>query len=74
VQIALKPASKALGRHGVFKRGKGRKYLIADSTFKRMQVDARARAGSMLTSIIWALHLGQAGRSIAANGTTDDKR
>ena len=40
VQIALKPASKALGLHGVFKRGKGRKYLIADSAFKRMQVDA----------------------------------
>jgi hypothetical protein len=40
VQIALKPASKALGLHRVFKRGKGRKYLIADSAFKRMQVDA----------------------------------
>jgi hypothetical protein len=40
VQIALKPASKAPGLHGVFKRGKGRKYLIADSAFKRMQVDA----------------------------------
>jgi hypothetical protein len=40
VQIALKPASKALGLHGVFKRGKARKYLIADSAFKRMQVDA----------------------------------
>ena len=40
VQIALKPASKALGLHGVFKRGKGRKYLIADSAFKRLQVDA----------------------------------
>ena len=25
---------------GVFKRGKGRKYLMADSAFKRMQVDA----------------------------------
>src|SRR6266851_9057707 len=33
----------------------------------------RARAGSMLTSIIWALHLGQAGRPIAANGMTDDR-
>jgi hypothetical protein len=33
----------------------------------------RARAGSMLTSIIWALHFGQAGRSIAANGMTDDR-
>ena len=40
MQIALKPASEALGFHGVFKRGKGRKYLIADSAFKRMQVDA----------------------------------
>jgi hypothetical protein len=39
VQIALKPASKTLGLHGVFKRGKGRKYLIADSAFKRLQVD-----------------------------------
>jgi hypothetical protein len=36
----LKVASKALGLHGVFKRGKGRKYLIADSALKRMQVDA----------------------------------
>jgi len=39
----LKPASKTLGLHGVFIRGKGLKYLIADSAFKRMQVDARAR-------------------------------
>src|ERR1700737_4574677 len=39
VQIALKPASKSLGLHGVFIRGKGLKYLIADSAFKRMQVD-----------------------------------
>ena len=36
----MKPASKALGLHGVFKRGKARKYLIADSAFKRLQVDA----------------------------------
>jgi hypothetical protein len=43
VQIALKPASKTLGLHGVFIRGKGLKYVIADSAFKRMQVDARAR-------------------------------
>ena len=42
VQIALKPASKALGLHRIFIRGKGRKYVIADSTFKRMQVDAGA--------------------------------
>ena len=40
VQIALKPASEAPGLRGVFKRGKGRKYLIADSALKRMQVDA----------------------------------
>jgi hypothetical protein len=43
VQIALKPASKTLGLHGVFIRGKGLKYLIADSAFKRMQVDAPGR-------------------------------
>ena len=42
VQIALKPASKALGLHRIFIRGKGRKYVTADSTFKRVQVDARA--------------------------------
>ena len=36
----MKPAPKALGLHGVFKRGKARKYLIADSAFKRLQVDA----------------------------------
>ena len=42
VQIALKPAAKGLGLHRIFKRGKGRKYVIADSTFKRVQVDARA--------------------------------
>jgi hypothetical protein len=74
VQIALKPASETLGLHGVFIRGKGLKYAIADSAFKRMQVDARARAGSILTSIIGALHFGQAGRSIAANGMTDATR
>jgi hypothetical protein len=38
----LKPASKSFGFHGVFIRGKGLKYVIADSAFKRMQVDARA--------------------------------
>jgi hypothetical protein len=43
VQIALKPASKTFGRHGVFIRSKGLEYMIADSAFKRMQVDARAR-------------------------------
>ena len=36
----MKPAPKALGLRGVFKRGKGRKDLIADSAFKRVQVDA----------------------------------
>ena len=40
VQFALKPATKTLGPHGVFIRRKGLKYLIADSAFKRMQVDA----------------------------------
>src|SRR5947207_13437732 len=42
VQITLKPASKTLGLHGVFISGEGLKYMIADSAFKRMQVDARA--------------------------------
>src|SRR5260370_33180882 len=42
VQIALKPASKAPGLHGVFMRDKGLKFVIADSAFKRKQVDARA--------------------------------
>jgi hypothetical protein len=42
VQIALKPASKTLGLHRIFIRGQGLKYVITDSTFKRMQVDARA--------------------------------
>jgi hypothetical protein len=42
VQIALNPASKTLGFHGVFIRGEGLKYVIADSPFKRMPVDARA--------------------------------
>ena len=36
----MKPASKTLGLHGVLIRGKGLKYAIADSAFKRMQVDA----------------------------------
>jgi hypothetical protein len=43
VQIALNPASKILGLQGVFIRSKGLEYVIADSAFKRMQVDARAR-------------------------------
>jgi len=37
----LKPASKAPGLHRVFIRDKGLKFVIADSAFKRMQVDAR---------------------------------
>jgi hypothetical protein len=40
VQFALKPASKAPGLHRVFIRDKGLKFVIADSAFKRMQVDA----------------------------------
>ena len=42
MQIALKPASKGLGLHGVFIRGKGRMHVVADGAFKGMQVDARA--------------------------------
>src|ERR1700722_20099971 len=41
VQIALKPAPKIPGLHRVCIRGKGLKYVIADSAFKRMQIDAR---------------------------------
>ena len=36
----MKPASKTLGLHRVFIRVKGLKYVVADSAFKRMQVDA----------------------------------
>jgi hypothetical protein len=42
VQTALKPASKTLGLHWVFIHGKGLKWAMADSAFKRVQVDARA--------------------------------
>jgi hypothetical protein len=42
VQIAKKPAAKGLGVHGIFMRGKSRKYVIADSALKRIQVDAWA--------------------------------
>jgi len=42
VQTALKPASKTLGLHWVLIRGTDLKYVIADSAFKRMQIDARA--------------------------------
>ena len=38
----MKPAAKGLGVQRIFIRGKGRKYVIADSAFKRMQVDACA--------------------------------
>src|SRR6476661_2964085 len=42
VQIALKPASKAPGLHGVFICDNGLKFVFADSTLKRMRVGARA--------------------------------
>jgi len=42
VQIALKPAAKGLGVHGIFMRDKSRKYVIADSALKRIQVDTWA--------------------------------
>ena len=42
MQIALKPASKTLGLHGIFIRGKGLKDVIAYSAFERVQVDTRA--------------------------------
>jgi hypothetical protein len=38
----LQPASKTLGLHRVFIRGYGLRYVIASSTFKRIQVDARS--------------------------------
>lgn len=63
----MKPAAKGPGLHRIFMRGMGRKYAIADSAFKRMQVDAWA-FGSILTSIIRALHFGQAGRPNATGG------
>ena len=73
VQIALNPASKILGPHRVLIRGKDLNYLIADSAFKRMQVDARAR---------WldtgehhrGLALRTSGRSNAIGGMADDRR
>ena len=36
----MKPPSKTLGLHRVIIRGKGLKYVIADSALKRMQIDA----------------------------------
>ena len=73
VQTALKPAAKTLGLHRIFMRGMGHKQAIAHGASKRMQVVARA-CSSILTSIIEALHIGQAGRPIGANGMTDDRR
>ena len=70
MQIALKPASKALGLHGVFIRGKGLKYMIADSAFKRVQVDACAHwldTGEHRRG----LALRTRGRSNAPNGMAD---
>jgi hypothetical protein len=52
--IALKPAFKIPGLHGVCIRGKVAHSNVCKST--------PACAGSMLASIIAALHLGQAGR------------
>ena len=62
----MKPASKALGLHGIFKRGKARKYLIADGAFKRLQVDAPGACWLGANEH----HLG----SIAANGIADERR
>lgn len=42
VQIALKPAFKGLGFHRVFIRSEGLMHAVADTAFKRTQVDARA--------------------------------
>ena len=38
----MKPTPKTLGLHRVFIRGKDLKWAMADSAFKRVQVDARA--------------------------------
>ena len=39
----MKPASKGFGLHGIFIRDEGLKFVIADSAFKRMQVDTCVR-------------------------------
>ena len=39
----MKPAAESPGMHRIFVRGQGRKCVIADSAFKRVQVDPRAR-------------------------------
>jgi hypothetical protein len=74
VQIDLKPASKTLGPYGVFICGKGLKYLVADGAFKRMQVDAPGACWLDADEHHLGLAFGRAGRSIAANGMTDDRR
>jgi hypothetical protein len=56
--------------HRVFIPTKLPKHMIARSTLKRTQVGAQECWQQ--ASIIWAWHLGQAGCSIAARGTTDD--
>ena len=40
VQITLKPSAKGLRMHRIFVGGKGRKYVIADSALKAVQVHA----------------------------------
>jgi len=42
VQIALKPAAKGLGMHRIFAGGTDRKYVIAESALKPVQVHAWA--------------------------------
>lgn len=42
VQIALKPAAKGLGMHWIFMRCEDRKFVIADSASKHVQVHAWA--------------------------------
>ena len=69
----MKPASKTLGLHGIFIRGKGLMYAIADSAFKRMQVDARA-CQLDTDEHHRGLALRTSGRSIATNGMTGDRR
>jgi hypothetical protein len=72
VQIALEPTAEGLGMHRIFVGGKGRKHV--QTAHSNVSKSTPARADSMLISIIWALHLGQAGRSNGADGTADDRR
>jgi hypothetical protein len=37
----LKPATKSLGMHRIFMRSKGRKHVITDRAFERLQVGPR---------------------------------